>query len=146
MDKIPPTQPPPKPADAARSVVPPTPWEQAKANRRSRRQEERLARLPDAKKQINSGRTWFSKRDVRLGGFLVEARTTLKKSYSIVREEFEKLTREALGSPPGQLPGMQIDFEGESTLSLFVMRLEDHLAREARIANLEGRIKELNDK
>lgn len=128
------------------SEIPPTPWQQARENRKSQRQEERLAKLPNATKQINSGRTWFSKRDVRLGGFLVEARTTGARSYSISKNEFEKLTREAFGTPPGQLPGMQIDFEGETILSLFVMRLDDHLAREARIANLEATVKELREK
>lgn len=125
--------------------VPPTPWEQATANKRSQRQEKKLGKLPDATKQINSGRTWFSKRDVRLGGFLVEARTTMARTYSIDRREFEQLTRQAFGSPPGQLPALQVDFEGESTLSLFVMRLEDHLEREARIANLEARINDLSE-
>ena len=120
-----------------------TPWKQARENQRSRRQEERLGKLPDGRPQVNSGRTWWSKRDVRLNGFLVEARTTDSASYTISRVEFEKLTRDAFGTPPGQLPAMQIDFEGASPLHLFVMRLEDHLDREKRIAILEDKIKEL---
>jgi hypothetical protein len=122
--------------------VPETPWKQAKANLKSRRQESRLAKLPGGRAQVNSGRTWFSKRDVRLGGFLVEARTTAKGSYTISRDEFLHVQRDALGTPPGQLPAMQVDFEGEVPLHLFVMRLSDHLDREAYIATLEAKLKE----
>lgn len=124
------------------SEIPPTPWEQARTGQKSRRQESRLAKLPGGRQQVNSGRTWFSKRDVRLGGFLVEARTTSKRSYSISADEFETLTKDALGTPPGQLPAMQIDFEGDVPLHLFVMRLNDHLDREAYIASLEAKLKE----
>lgn len=122
--------------------VPPTPWGRARRTQ-SERQERRLGKLPTGKKQINSGRHWFSKRDVRLGGFLVEARTTGSASYTLSRPEFDKLTREAFGSPPGMLPAIQLDFENPDTLSLFVMRLEDHLAREERIALLEAALEEL---
>lgn len=122
--------------------VPPTPWDQAQQTK-SQRQESRLGKLPGGRKQVNSGRHWFSKRDVRLGGFLVEARTTGAASYTIGRPEFDAVTRQAIGSPPGMLPAFQIDFENPTTLSLFVMRLEDHMAREERIANLEAEVKEL---
>lgn len=127
------------------SVVPPTPWEQAK-QRKSQRQETRIGKLPGGKKQINSGRNWFSKRDNTLLGFLVEARTTAAASYRIMRDEFDRLVRDAIGTPPGMLPGMQIDFEGEIVLSLFVMRLQDHMEREQRIANLESQLEELRDR
>jgi hypothetical protein len=121
-----------------------TPWRQATGNQRSQRQERRLAKEPGGKKQINSGRHWVSKRDVRLNGYLVEARTTEKKSYSISRKEFEDITRDALSTPPGQLPGLQIDFEkpGSETLSLFVGRLKDHLYLQERIAVLEQQLRE----
>jgi hypothetical protein len=121
-----------------------TPWKQATSNKRSQRQEKRLSDLPGDKKQVNSGRHWHSKRDVRLNGFLVEARTTENKSYSLQRDEFDKITNDALSTPPGQLPALQIDFErvqGE-TLSLMVVRLKDHLEREARIAVLEQQLRE----
>lgn len=124
-----------------------TPWDAAKSVRgRSRRQEERLAKLPGGKKQINSGRSWISKRDVRLGGFLVEARTTEKASYAINRDEFIEIERNAIGTPPGQLPAVQIDFTTPSrTLSLMVVRLDDHVYRSQRILALEGRVKELQE-
>lgn len=126
------------------SEVPATPWQKVTTGKRAQRQEERNGRLPGGSKQLNSGRQWFSKRDNRLGGFLVETRTTERGSYAIQRTEFEQITREAFGSPPGQLPAMQIDLcDSTSTLSLFVTRLEDHLWREAYIGDLEQELKDL---
>lgn len=120
-----------------------TPWKQATSGKRSERQERRLAKLPGGQKQINSGRHWVSKRDVRLGGFLVEARTTEKDSYRLERDEFEDITRDALSTPPGQLPAVQIDFEkaGREPLSLITIRLSDHVYREQRIAILEDQLR-----
>lgn len=119
-----------------------TPWEKADAQRKARRQEDRMGKKPGAQKQVNSGRTWFSKRDVRWNGFLVETRYTDNKTYPIERDEFKRMTSDAIRTPPGQLPAMQIDFgEPTSTLSLFVMRLQDHEAREAYIAELEERLR-----
>jgi hypothetical protein len=106
--------------------VPPTPWEEARENQRSDRQESGLARRSGGRRQVNSGRLWWSKRDVTLNGFLVEARTTKSASYTLSKVEFEKLTKDAFGTPPGQLPAMQIDFEGGRPTHLFVMRLQDH--------------------
>lgn len=123
--------------------VPDTPWRAATAQRRSQRQEEKLGKLPGGRKQLNSGRHWHSKRDVRLGGFLVEARTTEKKTYPIDVTEFRDIERQAIGTPPGQLPAMQIDFDyNGSTTQLFVKRLEDELYQQQRIATLEAQLEE----
>ena len=113
--------------------APPTPWQQAQGNQRSRRQEETLGKKPGGRRQVNSGRLWWSKRDVTLNGFLVEARSTESASYTISKIEFKKLVRDAFGTPPGQLPAMQIDFAGGDPLHLFVTRLQDH---EAMIAEM----------
>ena len=120
-----------------------TPWNQAQQQKRSRRQEAGLAALPGGRAQVNSGRTWVSKRDVRLNGFLVEARFTDKASYSISRAEFDKIVRDAIGTPPGQLPAIQLDFEGGETLSLMIIRLEDHRYFVERCALLEAELQEL---
>lgn len=118
-----------------------TPWREGN---KSERQERRLAQLPGGRKQVNSGRRWFSKRDVTLREFLVEARTTDKKSYRIDRDEFLDIVRAAMRTPPGKLPAMQIDFETPTDrLSLFVIKLEDHQAREAVIQNLLAEINRL---
>lgn len=118
-----------------------TPW---KKTDKSQAQERRLASLPGGRRQVNSGRTWFSKRDVTLRGFLVEARTTQAKSYRLDRDEFICVARDAMQTPPGQLPAMQIDFDTPTDrLSLFVIKLEDHMNREAIIQNLLVEIAEL---
>lgn len=125
------------------SEVPQTPWHKATANQRSQRQEKRLGDKPGGERQPNSGRLWFAKRDVRLNGFLVEARTTKSASYTISQPEFDAIIRQALGTPPGQLAAMQIDFEQGSGLSLFVTRLEDHEWMIERLAALEAEVEEL---
>lgn len=84
-----------------------TPWDMAKKRQAYQRQETSLSE--GGKKQINSGRFWFSKRDVRNWGFLLEARTTTSKSFSIKAEELIKLIQDALFH--NSLPGMPIEFE-----------------------------------
>ncbi len=120
--------------------IPETPWVKARANQRSKRQETKLAAMPGGRKQLNSGRHWFAKRDVTLNGHLVEARTTESASYTISKVEFKKLTKDAFSTPPGQLPAMVITFEGSDPLNLFVTRLEDHEAQQERIGLLEGEL------
>jgi hypothetical protein len=99
-----------------------TPWRQAKKKQSYMVQEAKLSASPGARAQVNSGRTWFSKRDVRKNGFLIEARTTQAGSYTIKEAEWEKLTGDSFGQPPGLLPAMQIDLQEHH---LWVMRQED---------------------
>jgi hypothetical protein len=98
-----------------------TPWERARKTK-SERQEERLGNLPGGNRQINSGRFWRSKRDATLFEFLIEARTTEKGSYTISYDEFRAIEKNALQTPPGCLPGMQIDLR---SLRLIVVRFDD---------------------
>jgi len=107
-----------------------TPWSQARKKRHVR-QEARLDDLYGGKSGVNSGRHWRWKRDGRMGAFLIECRDTQKRSYSLGYDEFQAITRQAHGTPPGMLPAMQIDI---LDLSLFVMRLVDHEDREMRLA------------
>jgi hypothetical protein len=100
------------------------PWERARdQQRRARRSEASLADKTGAKAQANSGRFWWAKRDVRWGGFLIERRQTDKGSYAVSKSEFQQITRDAIGTPPGQLPALSIDF---GDLKLIVLREEDH--------------------
>lgn len=104
--------------------VPDTPWDRANdQQRRARRSEQELAKRPGAQAQPNSGRFWWAKRDIRWGGFLIERRYTDAGSYRIDKTEFEEITRNAIGTPPGQLPGLSIDF---GDMKLIVLREEDH--------------------
>lgn len=126
--------------------TPPTPWRQARENQRSQRQETDLARKPGGKRQLNSGRQWFSKRDVTLNGFLIEARTTKSASYTVSKVEFKKLTRDAFGTPPGQLPAMVVTFEGGDPQHLFVMRLQDHESMVEQMGLMRGTIEQLRER
>jgi hypothetical protein len=129
---------------------PQTPWQRANAQRESLRQEQRLARLPGGRKQVNSGRgPWWSKRDNQLRGyadFLVEARHVntpgrrSQQSYTITEVEFAAIERNAFSTPPGCLPAMQIDI---GRYQLFVIRLEDHVKREAELKAALDEIDEL---
>lgn len=119
-----------------------TPWEQASAARRAKRHEERIGKLPGGKKQINSGRVWFSRRDNTLHGFLIEARHTSADSYRIERKEFEQITQQAVTTPPGLLPGLMPDING---LRLIVIREDDFIYMQEYIGALEGRISAGND-
>jgi hypothetical protein len=120
-----------------------TPWSRANSQRKSERQEQRIAAKPGGKKQVNSGRHWPYKRDNRLNGFLVEARTTDAGSYRISKEEYEKLINDAILTPPGLLPGMAVDLGG---LELFIIRQDDHDYREKLIGDLIDEVKTLKEK
>jgi hypothetical protein len=114
------------------------PWNRAR-DRRSQRQEQRNAAMPEGSQQPNSGRFWRFKRDNKVWNFLVESRTTEKGSYSVSKKEFESIRREAISTPPGLKPGMQIDL---GNLSLFVMELRDFEALYTRVVDLEARLEE----
>jgi hypothetical protein len=79
--------------------------------------------MPGGSKQVNSGRIWRWKRDGILHGFLIEARTTEKKSYRLDKAEFLAIRRQGLQTPPGLLPGMMVDLGDD--LSLIVIQTVD---------------------
>lgn len=92
-----------------------TPWEAAK-QRRYQRQERRTASKPNARAQVNSGRTWFSLRDVMektpLGRVLTDNKDTEAQSYTIKKNDWRALKRDANRTPPGCHPSLQIDIQG----------------------------------
>jgi hypothetical protein len=118
-----------------------TPWDRAR-KRRSELQEERLGQMPGGQKQVNSGRFWRWKRDGILWEFLIEARDTTSGSYSIKREEFLSIKREALATPPGLLAGMQIDIQD---LSLVAIETKEFQGLCMRLAELEAEVESLKD-
>jgi hypothetical protein len=107
------------------------------AKTKSQKQEERIGKKEHGSKQNNSGRFWRWKRDGKLHGFLIEARTTNKNSYSVDYGDFKALEKEAHQEPPGCLPGMQVDIRD---LSLMVMKLQDFEDREVKILDLEAKL------
>jgi hypothetical protein len=113
-----------------------TPWSRARRTRSSK-QEGRIGKMEGGSKQVNSGRLWRWKRDGILHEFLIEARTTEAGSYKISGDEFLKIRREGLQTPPGLLPGMQIDIQD---LSLMVIELSAFQDLYVRLLELEARV------
>lgn len=114
------------------------PWTRARKTR-NEIQEARLGTMEGGSRQVNSGRFWRFKRDGILHEFLIEARTNEKpevKSYRIKADEFRKIEKEALQTPPGLLPAMQIDI---GDLSLITLRLSDFQNVYLRLQELEAR-------
>jgi hypothetical protein len=112
-----------------------TPWLRAKTKTKSQRQEERLGAMEGGKKQVNSGRFWRWKRDAVLHNFLIEGRTTDAGSFRIEKQEFQDMRKQARQTPPGLLPGMQIDM---GDLHLMVIELSAFQDAQMRILELEA--------
>lgn len=112
------------------------PMERARALRkkpvktRDRREEEDLAKRSGGQRVSNSGRG-RQKGDVRHNGFLYDHKYTDNDSYSITKATFEKITRDAIATPPGVMPALVLNING---LRLVVMREADHLYREQQLA------------
>lgn len=101
-----------------------TPWERARKSK-SELQEQRLGKLEGGERQVNSGRIWRWKRDGKLREFLIEARTTDQGSYSISKKEWLAMRIDAYKTPPGLLPGMQIDIQDLSLLAIELTAFQD---------------------
>lgn len=90
-----------------------TPWGQARKRLNTQKPKHQRSEIEGARGnggtlQINSGRTWFSKRDFRKFNFIVENRQTDNKTYSVDARELKKITREAHFEKG--LPAMRLDF------------------------------------
>lgn len=118
-----------------------TPWQRAKGITKHEAQERRLGTLRGGEKHPGSGRLWRWKRDGRIHTFLIEARTTTKKTYTINSEEFKEIQKEALSTPPGLLPAMQIDIRDVSGIFIRLADFDEILNRlfdlEAQVAASE---------
>lgn len=113
-----------------------TPWSRARKSR-SERQEARLGSSEGGSRQINSGRTWRSKRDAKLYNFLVEARTTENASYRIEKSEWLDIRKQGYQTPPGLLPAMQLEIQD---LDLFVMEHSAFEAMQVEIMELQAKV------
>jgi hypothetical protein len=113
-----------------------TPWQRAR-HRKSEKQERRNAEFQGSSRQPNSGRGRFRKRDNRMfDEFLVETRHTDAGSYTIQKQEFQDITKQAIKSSPGCLPAMQPDIDG---LQLWVRRLSDFDEMFAELMSLRSK-------
>ena len=113
-----------------------TPWQRARRARHVK-QEQRLGKMPGGEQGVNSGRLWRFKRDGRLYGFLIEARTTEASSYRVEYDEFQRVQRDAYRTPPGLLPAMQIDIRDQQ---LMLIRLADFQSLMLRLRNMEAQL------
>lgn len=107
-----------------------TPWERAKVGRRARKSEEQGAKISGGRRVSGSGNR-REKGDIRTNGFRIEDKFTDASSYTIQKSELEKITHEALMTPPGLLPQMRITMPG---FKLRVLREQDYLYLEALAA------------
>lgn len=88
----------------------------------SRKQEGRLAKAVGGLNVPASGAFWHRKGDVRSDDLLIEAKTTEKKSYSLVGTVWDTIRREALLD--GRTPVLAISIQGRN---LVVLDEEDFL-------------------
>ena len=88
------------------------------AKRRSQKQEKSVAKSFNAKPTIASGAIWFQKGDVRSKAFLIECKTTLKSSYSVKVDVWEKIESEAIKDGL-RTPLLIIDLEDKERFVVF---------------------------
>jgi hypothetical protein len=121
------------------------PWDRVKRNR-SLIQERGFAKRTGARPQVNSGRIWSSLRDATLNSFLgrllVDNKTTEAGSYTIKKDDWELLKRDANRTPPGCHPALQIDI---GDLHLFVLGLSTWDEAMEYIMFLEGQVEKFKE-
>ena len=76
----------------------------------------------DGRRVKGSGNQWHSPGDIRNDTFLVDCKSTTKKSYSVSKSTWDKIYEEALFSQ--RLPLLSLDIDG---LELVVISKEDFL-------------------
>ena len=110
-----------------RNEIPDPPWKRATQKRRSQRSERQGAKTDGGRTVAMSG-AGREKGDYRANGWRIEDKYTDAKSFSLKAEDFAKIEREALMTPPGLLPQMRITMPGHK---LRVLREQDYLYLEA---------------
>ena len=89
--------------------------------KRSKVQENKVAKDVGGKVLIASGALWFAKGDVRSSRFLIECKTTNKDFYNLSATTWEKIYREATKDGL-RIPIMCIELRGKT---LALLRVED---------------------
>lgn len=95
--------------------------------------------MAGGQKQVNSGRFWRWKRDVKLWNFLLEARTTTAKTYRLDSQEFLDIEKQARMTPPGMKAGIQVDFP---EVSVIVIRLAEFQEMQMLIQTFAAMVEE----
>jgi len=100
--------------------VPLLPW---KPNRKPgyQRQEERISKKPGHRPQLNSGRTWSGRGDVKLispvSNLLIDAKDhSNSKSYRITEKDWTELKSMAQKTPPGCCPMLHLEIGQHSVV------------------------------
>ena len=91
--------------------------------KKSKKQEEKIAKDIGGRTTPGSGALWFSKADVRNDKYLIEAKFTDSNSYQLKYTTWDKIKREAINDGL-RIPVMQIDIQGSQYALLRVDDLE----------------------
>ena len=102
--------------------------------KKSKKQEEKIAKDIGGRTTPGSGALWFSKADVRNDKYLIEAKFTDSNKYQLKYTTWDKIKREAINDGL-RIPVMQIDIQGSQYALLRVDDLEA-LAKDNRSAVL----------
>ena len=89
--------------------------------KRSKKQEEKIAKDIGGRTTPGSGALWFSKADVRNDKYLIEAKFTDSNKYQLKYTTWDKIKREAINDGL-RIPVMQIDIQGSQYA---LLRVED---------------------
>jgi len=82
--------------------------------KKSKRQEDRVARKMGGRTQKGSGSVMFHKGDVKTQELLLECKRTDKASMSVKKEWLEKIAKEAVTYD--RVPALSIEFDGMAKL------------------------------
>ena len=94
-----------------------------KLKKRSKKQEERIAKDIGGRTTPASGALWAFKADVRNDKYLIEAKFTDNNKYQLKYTTWDKIKREAINDGL-RIPVMQIDIQGSQYALLRVEDLE----------------------
>ena len=92
-----------------------------KIKKRSKKQEEKIAKDIGGRTTPASGALWFAKADVRNDKYLIEAKFTDNNRYPLKYTTWDKIRREAINDGL-RIPVMQIDIQGSQYA---LLRVED---------------------
>jgi hypothetical protein len=110
------------------SDVPPTPWQRASSSRKGRRNEQEAAKISGGRAVSGSG-SGRIKGDVRTGQWCISNKFTEAHSFRITEDDLDKMTADALRTPPGLLPQMRVEMP---RYRLRILREDDYLMLEAQ--------------
>ena len=94
-----------------------------KIKKKSKKQEEKIAKDIGGRTTPGSGALWFSKADVRNDKYLIEAKFTDSNKYQLKHKTWFKIKREAINDGL-RIPVMQIEIQGSQYALLRVDDLE----------------------